>query len=87
MKYQPPIFNRYQHPSLRGYNDQGKQVELDCNKGCLGEFETAFDGEMEVIADIMEYAIDNQISQFIPMLRQQSPVSGTQEPALAKTEL
>jgi hypothetical protein len=47
--------------SLRGYNDQGKEVELDCNKGSLGEFETAFDGEMEAIADIMEYAIDNQI--------------------------
>jgi hypothetical protein len=47
--------------SLRGYNDQGKEVELECNKGSLGEFETAFDGEMEAIADIMEYAIDNQI--------------------------
>jgi hypothetical protein len=47
--------------SLWGYNDQGKEVELDCNKGSLGEFETAFDGEMEAIADIMEYAIDNQI--------------------------
>jgi hypothetical protein len=47
--------------SRRGYNDQGKEVELDCNKGSLGEFETAFDGEMEAIADIMEYAIDNQI--------------------------
>jgi hypothetical protein len=34
---------------------------LDCNKGSLGQFETAFDGEMEAIADIMEYAIDNQI--------------------------
>jgi ribonuclease HI len=34
---------------------------LDCNKGCLGKFETAFDGEIKVIADIMEYAIDNQI--------------------------
>jgi hypothetical protein len=40
--------------SLLGYNDQGKQVELDCNKGCLGEFETTIDGEMEAIADIME---------------------------------
>jgi ribonuclease HI len=47
--------------SLRGYNDQGKEVQLDCNKGSLGEFETTFDGEMETIADIMEYAIDNQI--------------------------
>jgi ribonuclease HI len=47
--------------SLLGYNDQGKEVELDCNKGSLGEFETAFDGEMEAIADIMECAIDNQI--------------------------
>jgi hypothetical protein len=34
---------------------------LDCYKGSLGEFETAFDGEMEAIVDIMVYAIDNQI--------------------------
>jgi ribonuclease HI len=47
--------------SLRGYNDQGKEVELDCNNGSLGEFETAFDREMEAIADIMDYAIDNRI--------------------------
>jgi hypothetical protein len=47
--------------SLRGYNDQGKQTELECNKGCLGEFEAAFDGEIEAIADIMECAIDNQL--------------------------
>jgi ribonuclease HI len=47
--------------SRPGYNDRGKEVELDCNKESLGEFETAFDGEMEAIADIMEYAIDNQI--------------------------
>jgi hypothetical protein len=47
--------------SLRGYNDQAKEVELDCNKGSLGECETAGDGEMEAIADIMESAIDNQI--------------------------
>jgi hypothetical protein len=68
--------------SLWGYNDQGKQVELDCNKGCLGEFETAFDGEMEAIADVIEHAIDNQIpvSQFIPMPRQQFRVSGIQSP-------
>jgi ribonuclease HI len=46
--------------SLRGYNDQWK-VELDCNKGSLGEFETAFDGEMEAIADLMEYAIHDPI--------------------------
>jgi hypothetical protein len=45
----------------RGYNDQGKQVELDCNKGCLEKSETAFDGKMEATADIMEYAIDNQV--------------------------
>jgi hypothetical protein len=47
--------------SLRAYNDQGKQVEVEHNKGCLGEFETAFDGEMEAIANIMEYVIDNEI--------------------------
>jgi hypothetical protein len=36
-------------------------VKLERNKRCLGEFETAFDGEMEAIADIMEYAIINRI--------------------------
>jgi hypothetical protein len=45
----------------REYNDQRKDVELDCNKGFLGEFEATFDGEMEVIADLMEYTIDNHI--------------------------
>jgi hypothetical protein len=40
--------------SLRGYNDQWKEVELDWNKGSRGEFETAFDREMEAIADFMD---------------------------------
>jgi hypothetical protein len=47
--------------SLHAYNDQGKQVKVEYNKGCLGEFETAFDGEVEAIANIMEYVIDNEI--------------------------
>jgi hypothetical protein len=47
--------------SLWRYNDQGKEVELDCNTESLGEFETAYDREKEAIADIMEYAIGNQI--------------------------
>jgi hypothetical protein len=46
---------------LRSYNKQGKQVELEHNQGCLGEFETAFDGEMEAIADIMDFVDANQI--------------------------
>jgi ribonuclease HI len=46
---------------LWGYNDQGKEVVWVCNKGSLGEFETTFDKEMEAIADIMEYTIDDQI--------------------------
>jgi hypothetical protein len=41
--------------SLRGYNKQGKTVELVQNKGCRGQYKTAFDGEMEAIADIMEF--------------------------------
>jgi hypothetical protein len=47
--------------SLRSYNKQGKQVELEHNQGCLGEFETAFDGEMEAIADMMGFVDANQI--------------------------
>jgi hypothetical protein len=34
---------------------------VEYNKGCLGEFETAFDGELEAIANIMKYVIDNGI--------------------------
>jgi hypothetical protein len=33
---------------------KGKQHEVAWNKGCLGEFETAFDGEVEAIADILD---------------------------------
>jgi ribonuclease HI len=36
-------------------------VELVHNKGCLGQYETAFDGEMEAIADIMEFINQNEI--------------------------
>jgi hypothetical protein len=36
-------------------------VELVPNKGCLGQYETAFDGEMEAIADIMEFVNQNEI--------------------------
>jgi hypothetical protein len=31
------------------------------NKGCLGQYETAFDGGMEAIADIMEFVNRNEI--------------------------
>jgi hypothetical protein len=31
-------------------------------EGCLGEFEIAFDGEVEAIADILEYVTRNQIA-------------------------
>jgi hypothetical protein len=47
--------------SLRGYNMKGKPVELMHNKGCLGQYETAFDGEVEAIADIMEFVNQNEI--------------------------
>jgi ribonuclease HI len=36
-------------------------VEVVHNKGCLGQYETAFDGEMEAIADIMEFVNQNEI--------------------------
>jgi hypothetical protein len=45
--------------SLRSYNKQGKQIELEHNQGCLGEFETAFDGEIEAIAGIMDFVDAN----------------------------
>jgi hypothetical protein len=47
--------------SLRAYNDQGKQVEVENNKECLGEFGTAFGGEVEAIANLMEFIVDNEI--------------------------
>jgi ribonuclease HI len=46
--------------SLQLHKGRGKQVEIDYNNGSLGEFETAFDGEMEAIANIMEY-VNNEI--------------------------
>jgi ribonuclease HI len=36
-------------------------VELVPNKGCLGQYKTAFDGEMEAIANIMEFVNQNEI--------------------------
>jgi ribonuclease HI len=36
-------------------------VELVHIKGCLGRYETVFDGEMEAIADIMEFVNQNEI--------------------------
>jgi hypothetical protein len=47
--------------SLHGYNKQGKTVELVHNKGCLGQYEAEFDGEMEAIANIMEFVNENEI--------------------------
>jgi hypothetical protein len=47
--------------SLRSYNKQGKQVELEHNQGCLGESETAFDREMEAIVDNMDFVNSYQI--------------------------
>jgi alkyl hydroperoxide reductase subunit AhpC len=48
--------------SLQLDKGRGKQVGVDYNNGSLVEFETAFDAEMEAIANIMEYVIDNEIS-------------------------
>jgi hypothetical protein len=38
-----------------------KTVELVHNKGCLGQYETAFDREMDAIAAIMEFVNHNEI--------------------------
>jgi hypothetical protein len=46
---------------LRSSNKPGKQIDLEHNPGCLGEFETAFDGEMGAIADIMDFVDSSQI--------------------------
>jgi hypothetical protein len=68
---------------LRGYNKQGKLVELEHNQGCLGEFETAFDGEMEAITDIMDFVDANQ--KFTQMHRRQLPELVTLGQGLVKT--
>jgi hypothetical protein len=47
--------------SLRGYNTQGKTVKVIDNNGYLGQYETAIDGEMEAIADIMDFVNQNVI--------------------------
>jgi hypothetical protein len=36
-------------------------VELVHNKACLGQYKTAFDSEMEAIADIVEFINQNEI--------------------------
>jgi hypothetical protein len=38
-----------------------KPVELVHYTGCLGQYDPAFDGEMEAIADIMEFVNQNEI--------------------------
>jgi hypothetical protein len=48
--------------TLRQQDHRGKDIELESNKRCLREFETTFDGEMEAMADLMEYVTDNEIS-------------------------
>jgi hypothetical protein len=40
-------------------NSQGNQYEVGWNKGCLGQFETVFDGEGEAID--VEYIMWNKI--------------------------
>jgi hypothetical protein len=61
--YPPYEYDGYQL-RLDGHYEaitQGKILELEHNQGCFGEFETAFDGEMEAMADIMEFVDSNQI--------------------------
>jgi hypothetical protein len=48
--------------TLRKSDCNGTIKENAWNKGCLGEFETAFDGEVETFADILEYI--NAITRF-----------------------
>jgi hypothetical protein len=36
-------------------------VELVHNKGCLGQYDTAFDGKIEAIADIVDFVNQNEI--------------------------
>jgi hypothetical protein len=50
---------------IKKLQQQGKQVELTYNQGCLREFKTAFDGEMEAMADIMDYVYANQIPGYL----------------------
>jgi hypothetical protein len=42
-----------------------EKKETAWDKGCLGEFEIAFDGEVEAIADILEYVTRNQIAEHV----------------------
>jgi hypothetical protein len=72
--------------TLRQQNHQGKDIELDSNKGCVGEFERAFGGEMEAIADLMEYVTDNEISQSIQIHKQPLHEWDILDQALGKTE-
>jgi hypothetical protein len=40
---------------------RAKQVEVENNRGCLGEFQMVFDGEVEEFANLMEFVVDNEI--------------------------
>jgi hypothetical protein len=55
--------------SLQLHKGKGTNVEVHYNNGSLGEFKSAFDGEMEAIANIMATKFQ-AILLFILMLRQ-----------------
>jgi hypothetical protein len=46
---------------LREARNDSKQTEINLNKGFLGGFKTAFDREVETIADILEFITMKQI--------------------------
>jgi ribonuclease HI len=48
--------------TLRKSDCNGKEKEIAWDKGCLGEFEIAFDGEVEAIANILKSVTRNQIA-------------------------
>jgi hypothetical protein len=41
----------------------GKETNIARDKGCLGEFEIAFDSEVAAIADILEYVMRIQFAE------------------------
>jgi hypothetical protein len=46
-----------------GTTDRVKTVELVPNKGYFGQYHTAFHGEIEAIADIMDFVNQNEIPE------------------------
>jgi hypothetical protein len=74
--------------SLHPYNDQGKQVEVKYNKGCLGELKRHLTEKWKQLPTLWNTSLTTKsqaISQSTEMHKQPSHELGTQEQVLGKS--